>query len=89
LLFPEIIGCFIIFLASPFWEIQLLGRGRTFAAVVLPIGVVIGSYLLYTGTRRSNWWAAYAGLIAAFVTAVVVYKLGGAPIAHLSSVESL
>jgi ABC-type transport system involved in multi-copper enzyme maturation permease subunit len=79
LLFPEIIGCLVILLVSPFWEIQLLGRGLIFASVVLPAGVTIGSYFLYTGSRKRNWWVAYAAMVAIFLTAFIAYKVGGAP----------
>jgi hypothetical protein len=88
ILFPEIIGCLIIILGSPFWEIQLLDRGRIFAAAVLPAGVTIGSYFLYTCSRRRNWSVAYAAMVAIFLTAFVTYKFGGEPILRLSVAKS-
>jgi hypothetical protein len=79
LFFPEILPAASIALISPIWEIQLIGRGRIIAPVILPIGVLVCSYFFYWGCRDKLRWIAYAAIVGILLTAVATYKLGGEP----------
>jgi hypothetical protein len=80
LFFPEILFAALIVLISPIWEIQFIGRGRLIAALVLPIGVTLCSYLFYRGCRDNLRWIAYAAVIGMLLTGFAAHKLGGEPL---------
>ena|ERR1700676_533199 len=79
LFFPEILPAAFIVLISPIWEIQLIGRGRIIAPVILPMGVSVCSYFFYLGCRDKLRWIAYAAIVGTILTAVATYKVGGEP----------
>ncbi len=76
LFFPEMLPAAYVVLISPIWEIQLLGRGRMAAALVLPVGVVVGSYCFYWACREKSRWIAYIAIVGLLLTALATYKLG-------------
>jgi len=76
LFFPEILPAAFFVLISPIWEIQLIGRGRIVAALILPLGVITGSFLFYWGCREKLRWVAYAAIVVIILTALASYKVG-------------
>jgi len=73
LFFPEIIPAAGIVLMSPIWEIQLVHRGRIAAALILPLGVMIGSYLFIFGCREKLKWIAYVAILVMVATALATH----------------
>jgi hypothetical protein len=76
LFFPEVLPAAFLVLISPIWEIQLLSRGRLLAAVLLPMGVGLGTYCFYKGCREKSRWIAHASIVGVLLTALATYKLG-------------
>jgi hypothetical protein len=76
LFFPEMLPAAYVVLISPIWEVQLLGRGRMAAALVLPLGVVVGSCGFYWARREKSRWLAYTAILGLLLTALATYKLG-------------
>jgi len=54
--------------SNPYW--------RSRQSVVLPLGVVVGSYCFYWACREKSRWIAYAAIIGLLLTALATYKLG-------------
>jgi hypothetical protein len=79
LFFPEILPAAFIVLISPIWEIQLIGRGRIIAPVILAMGVSVCSFFFYWGCREKLRWIVYAAIVGVIITAAATYKLGGQP----------
>lgn len=66
--FPEMLPAALIVLISPIWEIQLIVRGQSGAALILPGGVVACSYSFYWACQNRSRWIAYAAIIGTLLT---------------------